>query len=69
MTLTRQSVDDDDDEEKDIMKLKMMFPNKDESYFSEMRRNNITLNDAIDDILGDECFIKLLKFGGNVWQN
>lgn len=50
MTLTRQSVDDDD-EEKDIMKLKMMFPNKDESYLSEIRRN-VTLNDAIDDILG-----------------
>lgn len=53
MTLTSQSVDDDG-EEKDIIKLKMMFPNKDESYLSEIRRNNITLNDAIDDILGDE---------------
>ena len=70
MTLTRQSVDDDD-EEKDIMRLKMMFPNKDESYLSEIRRNNNTLNDPIDDILGDEglkavegwwqCAAKLMK--------
>ena len=58
---TNQSVDED--EEKDIEKLKIMFPGKDESYLSEVRRNNLTLNDTIDDILGVEalegwlCFI------------
>ena len=29
-----------------------MFPDKDKSYLSEVRRNKITLNDTIDDILG-----------------
>ena len=32
-----------------------MFPDKDESYLSDVRRNNITLNDTIDDILGIEA--------------
>ena len=54
----------DDVEQKDVERLKTMFPDKDESYLSDVRRNNITLNDTIDDILGVEalegwfCFIK-----------
>ena len=45
----------DEDEQKDIEKLKAMFPDEDESYLSDARRNNITLNDTIDDILGFEA--------------
>ena len=45
----------DEVEHKDIERLKTMFPDKDESYLSDVRRNNITLNDAIDDILGVEA--------------
>jgi len=45
----------DEDEQKDIEKLKAMFPDEDESYLSDARRNNITLNDTIDDILGVEA--------------
>lgn len=45
----------DEDEQRDIERLKTMFPDKDESYLSDVRRNNITLNDTIDDILGVEA--------------
>lgn len=45
----------DEDEQRDIERLKTMFPDKDESYLSDIRRNNITLNDTIDDILGVEA--------------
>ena len=45
----------DEDEQKDIDNLRTMFPDKDKSYLSEVRRNNITLNDTIDDILGMEA--------------
>ncbi|XP_068734520.1 uncharacterized protein [Montipora capricornis] len=45
----------DEDEQKDIDNLRTMFPDKDTSYLSEVRRNNITLNDTIDDILGMEA--------------
>lgn len=45
----------DEDEQKDIDNLRTMFPDKDKSYLSEVRRNKITLNDTIDDILGMEA--------------
>ena len=45
----------DEDEQKDIDNLRTMFSDKDKSYLSEVRRNNITLNDTIDDILGMEA--------------
>jgi len=45
----------DEDEQKDIEKLQTIFPDKDESYLSDIRRNNITLNHTIDDILGIEA--------------
>jgi len=45
----------DEDEQKDMKRLKTMLPDKDESYLSEVTRNNITLNDKIDDILGVEA--------------
>ncbi|XP_068727937.1 uncharacterized protein, partial [Montipora capricornis] len=45
----------DEDEQKDIDNLRTKFPDKDKSYLSEVRRNNITLNDTIDDILGMEA--------------
>ena len=45
----------DEDERKDIDNLRTMFPDKDKSNLSEVRRNNITLNDTIDDILGMEA--------------
>ena len=41
----------DEDEQKDIDNLRTMFRDKDKSYLSEVRRNNITLNDTIDDNL------------------
>ena len=41
----------DEDEQKDIDNLRTMFPDKDKSYLSEVRRNKISLNDTIDDIL------------------
>jgi len=40
---------------KKTKRLKTMFPEKDESYLSDVRRNNITLNDTIDDIFGVEA--------------
>ena len=45
----------DEDEQNDIERLKTIFPDKDESYLSDVRRNNITLNDTIDNILGVEA--------------
>ena len=53
----------DEDKQKDIDNLRTMFPDKDKSYLSEVRRNNITLNDTIDDILGMEALeVRKLTF-------
>lgn len=52
----------DEDEQRDIERLKTMLPDKDESYLSDVRRNNITLNGTIDDILGVEALEGCLCF-------
>ena len=53
-TSSQQQINiDDHDDHKDIEALQTMFPNSSVSYLSEIRRNNLTLQDSIDEILGE----------------